>query len=249
MIALVTLLSARAGTIPVSFTSSGVTPDFGQEYLPAWGNSWCAPAAAADGIYWLSEQGNAGLLQGYPSGNNSDASVLITQLGNDMGTTAYGGTSAAGIVSGLDTYLSTYGGGKAYSVSLTYADQVGGGLNLLEAMELDLMAGQDVLALIVWNGSTTGHVVEITGWNSQGITINDPFTQVNQLNWSNENLTATTVGYDAGGIEINYVTGGGTIDGFVDIGETSNPVPEPGTLILVGLGVTFLSNRVRSAKG
>lgn len=243
MITLVTVLSARAE--PVSWTQSGLTPDFGQEYLPAWGGSWCAPTAAADGIYWLSEQGNPGLLQGYSFGDNNGASTIITQLGAFMGTTPSGGTSAAGIVSGLDTYVGLYGGGQAYSVSLTYADQVGGGSNLLEDMELDLMAGQDVLALIVWSGVDAGHVVDMTGWGPGGITVNDPGTDMNQLNWSNENLTATTTGYSADGIGINYVSGSGDIEGFVDI----SPVPEPGTLFLVGLGMMVLSKRVRRAKG
>lgn len=143
--------------------------------------------------------------------------------------------------------MGDYGGGQAYSVSLTYADQVGGGSNLLEDMELELMAGQDVLALITWNSGNTGHVVDMTGWNPQGITVNDPLTLANQLNWSNENLTATTTVYSADGIGINYVTGGGTIEGFVDISPVSS-VPEPGTLFLVGLGMTVLSRRVRKAK-
>jgi hypothetical protein len=241
MITLVTLLSARAD----SYTSPGLTPDFGQEYLPAWGGGWCAPTAAADGIYWLSAQGNPSLLQGYLPGNNIGASTIISELGAYMGTTPSGGTSAAGMVTGLDTYLGLYGGGQAYSVSLTYADQVGGGFNLLEDMENDLMAGQDVLALIAWDYSNTGHAVEMTGWNAGGITINDPATAANQLNWSNENLTATTTGYGADGIGISYVSGTGVIEGFVDI----SPTPEPGTLLLVGLGVTVLSHRVRRAKG
>jgi hypothetical protein len=112
-------------------------------------------------------------------------------------------------------------------------------------MENDLMAGQDVLALIAWDYSNTGHAVEMTGWNAGGITINDPATAANQLNWSNENLTATTTGYGADGIGISYVSGTGVIEGFVDI----SPTPEPGTLLLVGLGVTVLSHRVRRAKG
>jgi hypothetical protein len=244
LITLVTLLTARAE--PITFTSSGLTPDFGQYYLPAWGSGWCAPTAAADGIYWLG-QSNPSLLQGNSTGNNLGASAIITQLGADMGTTPSGGTSAAGIVKGLNTYLGDYGGGQAYSVSLTYADQVGGGSNLLEDMELELMAGQDVLALITWNSGNTGHVVDMTGWNPQGITVNDPLTLANQLNWSNENLTATTTVYSADGIGINYVTGGGTIEGFVDISPVSS-VPEPGTLFLVGLGMTVLSRRVRKAK-
>jgi hypothetical protein len=245
MITLVTLLSAQAQ--PISWTSSGLTPDFGQEYLSQWGSGRDAPAAAADGIYWLSEQGNPGLLQGYSSGNSIGASTIISELGADMGTDPNNGTSAAGMVTGLDTYLSTYGGGKAYSVSLTSAAQAGGGSNLLEDMELDLMAGQVVIPVIVWNGTTTSHVVDMTGWNSQGITINDPATEANQLNWSNENLTATTTGYNADGIGISYVTGTGVIEGFIDIGESS-PVPEPGTIFLVGLGVTVLSRRVRRAR-
>lgn len=243
---LVALLTARAD--PLTWTSPGSTPDFGQEYLSQGGNGWCAPTASADAIYWLSEQGNPSLSQGYAAGNNSGASTIITELGADMGTTSYGGTSAAGIVSGLDTYLSAYGGSQKYSVTLTYADQVGGGLNLLKDMENDLLAGQDVIALIAWNGSDTDYVVEMTGWNTQGITVNDPGTDAYQLNWSNENLTATTVGYDADGIEINYASGAGTIEGFVDIGAAS-PVPEPGTFLLVGLGMTFLTRRVRKAKG
>ena len=245
LISLVTLLSARAE--PLTFTSSGLTPDFGQEFLPAWGTGWCSPTAAADGIYWLS-QSNPGLLQGYGVGNNTGASAIITQLGADMGTDPNNGTSAAGIVSGLKTYLGLYGGGQAYSVSLTYADEIGGGTNLLEDMELDLMAGQDVLPLIIWNDSASGHVVDMTGWNPNGITVNDPATDANQLNWSNENLTATTTGYGADGIGISYASGTGVIEGFVDIGDIS-PVPEPGTFFLVGLGMTFLSRRVRKAKG
>jgi len=246
MITLVALLTARAE--PITYTSSGVTPDFGQEYLSAWGSGWCSPTAAADALYWLSEQGNPVLWQGYSSGNNIDASAIITQLGAFMGTTPNGGTSAAGIVSGLNTYLSSYGGGQAYSISLTYADQVGGGSNLLEEMENDLMAGQVVLALISWNGTTTGHVVDMTGWNTSGITVNDPATNAYQLNWSNENLTATTTGYGADGIGISYASGTGVIEGFVGIDPVSS-VPEPGTFILVGLGMTFLSRRVRRAKG
>lgn len=239
MITLVTLLSARAD----SYTSPGLTPDFGQEYLPAWGNGWCAPTAAGDAIYWLS-QGNPSLLQGYLPGNNIGASTIISELGAFMGTTPYGGTSTAGMITGLDIYLGLYGGGQAYSVTLISADEVGGGFNLLEDMENDLMAGQDVLALIAWNANE-GHAVEMTGWNAEGITINDPYTDANQLNWSNENLTATTTGYGTDGIGISYETGTGVIVGFVDI----SPTPEPGTLLLVGLGVTFLSHRVRRAKG
>jgi len=245
LITLVTVLSARA--LPISYTSSGLTPDFGQEYLSAWGGGWCAPTAAADGIYWLS-QGNPALLQGYSVGNNTGASTIISELGAFMGTTPSGGTSAAGMVSGLETYVGLFGGGHAYSVSLTYADLIGGGSNLLADMELDLMAGQVVLPLIAWNGSNTGHAADMTGWNSAGITINDPFTDVNHLNWSNENLTANTTGYTSDGIGISYVTGSGVIEGFVDIGGAPS-VPEPGTLFLVGLGMTFLSHRVRKTKG
>jgi hypothetical protein len=245
MITLVTVLTARSE--PITFTQPGVTPDFGQYYLPAWGGSWCAPTAAADGIYWLSGQGNPSLLQGYTAGNNTGASTIISELGADMGTTPSGGTSAAGIVSGLNTYLSNYGGGQSYNVSLTYADQVGGGSNLLEDMELDLMGGQDVLALIIWNGSDTGHVVDMTGWNTSGITVNDPASNAYQLNWTNENITANTTGYGADGIGINYETGSGVIEGFVGIGPA--PVPEPGTFFLVGIGVTFLTHRARRAKG
>jgi hypothetical protein len=188
-------------------------------------------------------QSNPSLLQGYLSGDNIGASAIISELGAEMGTTPYGGTSGAGIVSGLETYLGLYGGGQAYSVTLTDADQAGGGYNLLEDMENDLLAGQDVLALISWDGGDTGHAVEMTGWNTSGITINDPATGINQLNWSNENLTATTTVYGADGIGISYETGAGVIDGFVDIG--SAPTPEPGTFILVGLGLTVLSRRVR----
>jgi len=168
-----------------------------------------------------------------------------------MGTTAYGGTSATGIVTGLDTYLSSYGGSQKYSVTLTYADQVGGGLNLLKDIENDLMAGEDILLLISWNGSNTGHVVEMTGWNTNGITADDPATDAYQLNWSNENITLNTTGYGADGIGISYASGTGEIEGFVvidDLGPAS-PVPEPGTFFLVGLGATFLSNRVRRTKG
>jgi hypothetical protein len=245
MITLVAVLTARA--LPFTYTSSGVTPDFGQEFQPAWGGGWCAPTAAADGIYWLG-QSNPSLLQGYPSGNNTDASAIITQLGAFMGTTPDGGTSAAGIVTGLDTYLGLYGGGQAYGVTLTYADQAGGGLNLLEDMENDLLAGQDILALITWNSGNTGHVVDMTGWNPGGITANDPGTGEYQLIWSNENLTATTTGYGANGIGVSYASGTGVIGGFVGI-DPVTPVPEPGTFILVGLGVTFLTHRVRRAKG
>jgi hypothetical protein len=166
-----------------------------------------------------------------------------------MGTTPSGGTSAAGIVSGLESYVGLYGGGQAYGVSLTYTNQVGGGYNLLEDMELDLMNGQDVLPLIAWNDSDTGHVVEMTGWNTSGITANDPATDANQLNWSNENITVTTTGYDADGINISYASGTGDIEGFVDLTGPAPSVPEPGTLFLVGLGLTFLSQRVRRAKG
>jgi hypothetical protein len=245
MITLVTLLTARADTL--TYTSSGVTPDFGQEYLSQWGSGWCSPTAAADGIYWLG-QSNSSLLQGYSSGNNTGASTIISQLGADMGTSPSGGTSAAGIVNGLDTYLSAYGGSQKYSVTLTYANQVGGGLNLLEEMENDLMAGEDILVLITWNAGATGHVVDMTGWNTQGITVNDPATDAYQLDWSNENLTATTTGYGANGIGISYASGTGVIEGFIGINPVSS-VPEPGTFFLVGLGVTFLSNRVRRAKG
>jgi hypothetical protein len=115
-------------------------------------------------------------------------------------------------------------------------------------MEIDLMAGQDVLPLIIWDGSDSGHVVDMTGWNTAGITVNDPVTDANQLNWSNENLTATTTGTNADGIDISYVTGTGVIEGFVDFGADQS-VPEPGTIFLVGLGMTFLSHRVRRAKG
>jgi hypothetical protein len=244
MITLVTLLSARAD----SYTSPGTTPDFGQEYLPGWGNSWCAPTAAADGIYWLSQY-NPSLLQGYLPGDNIGASAIISQLGADMGTTPYGGTSAAGMVSGLHNYLGLYGGGQAYSVSVTYAmDLIGGGSNLLEDMELDLMAGQDVLPLIIWNNSNIGHVVDMTGWNTSGITIKDPDANPSQLFWSDEDLTATITGTGADGIGISY-DGGGVIEGFVDITGPASSAPEPGTFILVGLGVTVLSRRVRRAKG
>src|ERR1035438_10588249 len=101
MIILVTVLSARA--LPISYTSPGLTPDFGQEYLSAWGGGWCSPTAAADGIYWLS-QSNPSLLQGNLPGNNTGASAIISQLGGDMGTPPTGGTSAAGMVKGLGTY-------------------------------------------------------------------------------------------------------------------------------------------------
>jgi hypothetical protein len=99
--------------------------------------------------------------------------------------------------------------------------------------------------LIAWYGSDTGHVVDMTGWNPGGISVNDPGTDMNQLNWSNENITANTTGYGANGIGISYMTGSGIIEGFVDI----SPVPEPGTFFLVGLGMTFLAHRVRRAKG
>jgi len=246
MIPLVTVLSARA--LPISYTSSGTTPDFGQYYLPEWGTGWCAPTASADAIYWLG-QSNPSLLQGNLPGNNTGASTIITELGAYMGTTPSGGTSSTGIVSGLDTYFGLYGGSQAYSVTQIYAVDVGGGLNLLEDMENDLYAGQDVLALIQWNGVDTGHVVEMTGWNTSGITANDPATDANQLNWSNENITVTTTGYDADGININYASGSGYIEGFVDLTGPPPSVPEPGTLFLVGLGMTFLSRRLRSAKG
>jgi len=242
MITLVTLLTARA-----DYTSPGVTPDFGQEYLGAWGGGWCSPTASADGIYWLS-QSNPGLLQGYSSGNNLGASTIITQLGALMGTDPTNGTTANGIVTGLDTYFGLYGGGQVYSVTQTYTYQVGGGVNLLADMENDLMAGQVILPLIIWNDSDIGHVVDMTGWNSNGITVNDPATDANQLNWTNENLTATTTGYGVDGIGISYASGTGDIEGFIDI-EGFNPVPEPGTLFLVGLGMTVLSRRVRRAKG
>ncbi|MGA3162373.1 MAG: PEP-CTERM sorting domain-containing protein [Terracidiphilus sp.] len=245
MITLVTLLTARAD--PFTWTSPGKTPDFGQEYNSAWGDGWCAPTAAGDAIYWLS-QSNSSLLQGYLPGNNTGASTIISELGAYMGTTPSGGTSDTGMVTGLDTYLGLYGGSQAYSVTLTYADQVGGGLNLLADMENDLMAGEDILPLIGWDYSDTGHAVEMTGWNTSGITINDPVTDANQLNWSNENLTATTTGYGADGIGISYVTGTGVIEGFVGIDPVSS-VPEPGTLFLVGLGMTVLSRRVRRVKG
>jgi hypothetical protein len=165
-----------------------------------------------------------------------------------MGTDPTNGTTANGIVTGLDTYFGVYGGGQVYSVTQTYTYQVGGGVNLLADMENDLMAGQVILPLIIWNDSDIGHVVDMTGWNSNGITVNDPATDANQLNWTNENLTATTTGYGVDGIGISYASGTGDIEGFIDI-EGFNPVPEPGTLFLVGLGMTVLSRRVRRAKG
>jgi hypothetical protein len=190
-------------------------------------------------------------LQGNLSGNNNGANTIISELGAYMGSDPNNGTSAAGMVTGLNTYLGLFGGGQAYSVSQTYAYQVGGGLNLLEDMENDLMAGEVILPLIIWDDSDSGHVVDMTGWNINGITVNDPATGANQLNWSNENVTANTTGYPTNptdGIGISYETGTGIIEGFVGIDPVS-PVPEPGTFVLVGLGMTVLSRRMRRVKG
>lgn len=247
LISLVTLLSARA--LPITYTSSGTTPDFGQYYNSAWGTGYCSPTAAADGIYWLS-QNNPSLLQGYSFGNNTGANAIIGDLGADMHTDPTNGTPGSDIGPGLVTYLSTYGGGQTYSVAQIDVG-AGGGTSLLAAMENDLYAGQVVLPLIIWSGTDIGHVVDMTGWNTGGITANDPATDGSQLNWTNENIILNTAGTGAGGIGISYATGTGTIVGFMDIDDLgpTSPVPEPGTIFLVGLGMTFLSRRVRKAKG
>jgi hypothetical protein len=255
MITLVSVLTARA--LPISWSSPGTTPDFGQQYNSAWSSGYCAPTAAADGIYWLGQY-NTNLLQGNPVGNDSGASAIISQLGGFMGTDPTNGTSASGIVKGLNTYLGDYGGSQTYSVSLTYADEIGGGTNLLEDMEIDLMGGQVVLPLIIWNGTDIGHVVDMTGWDTNDITIKDPDAYPYSIYWSDTSLAANISGYPTSpidGIGISYVSDGyneaGTIEGFVGISDnsTESSVPEPGTFILVGLGMTFLSRRVRWAKG
>jgi len=160
-----------------------------------------------------------------------------------MGTDPDLGTSDGGIVAGLQDYLGLYGGGQAYNVSLTYATDVGGGLGLFIDMQTELYSGQDVLPLITWT-SGEGHVVEMTGWYGADITINDPATDPYNLNWSNENLMVDTTSWKANGVAITYATGTGVIDGFVDI----SPVPEPGTLSLVGVGVVVFLRRARNPK-
>jgi hypothetical protein len=163
-------------------TGNKPVPDFSQHYGPNWSN-YCAPAAAANCVYYFGMSGHANLLGGNPIGpdvpagpppgpadtgaNNIIAGVnappaMAASLASLMGTTINNGTTAANMQTGLDNYLEAndpFAGANSWTTSLVLNTDVGvTGQSLWDYMKDELHKCENVLPLITWpNGPPDGN--------------------------------------------------------------------------------------------
>lgn len=244
------LVQASAQLLPSKFLKEGV-PDFSQYVKTEWKNCSCAPTTAANSIWYFAQHGYPLLKQGYGWGSTAGANKVIDDLRADMNTTYPEGTSDPNIRDGWKTYCDRYYPSTAmphFYTRLVYArDLPRGGEDLWEFMKRELYRCEDVLPLITWTTpGGGGHAVTMVGWDGNTIRMNDPATGSHEHHWGGEDLHVGIDAFLPNGIDLaTWDSGTGIIDGVV----VCSPVPEPGTLALLGTGmvVLFICRRRRSA--
>jgi hypothetical protein len=238
---------ASAQLLPSSWDKLGV-PDFSQSAREEWGNSYCAPTAVANSIWYYSTHGYSGLTPGLQWEDDDDATAVIQDLGTRMGTTNPGGTNPGSMRDGWQNYCNHYypqSGWPHFATRLLWVEDFDSSPDFWEYMKEELWRCEDVVPLVYWHGGG-GHAVTMVGWTLHydeygnpihEIVINDPATGGDQHNWNGEYRHVGIESFADEGINLDrWVSGYGRIEGFV----VTSPVPEPCVLGLLGGGLVVL---------
>jgi hypothetical protein len=183
----------------------------------------CAPTAVVNSFVYLDNAYGATLLP--DAGSDQD----VINLGYAMGTTT-SGTTNAGMVTGKYNWIQEYDPRVQMSVQYTPT---------WEFIQSELAAGEDVEACLAWaNGG--GHCLTLTNdqLNNQGngtLSFVDP--------WGGVDLSGTLTNNN-GVLDLSYSGGaaGSGNSGTIDM-VISESIPEPATLMLLGLGGLILRKR------
>jgi hypothetical protein len=259
-----TTCQARAA----SFSIANDTPDFSQA---AWTN-YCAPTASADLVYHF---GNtyasllpAPLTDSFPAPIGSAvpnpdglADGVINTLATAMGTTFGGGTTVAGLVSGLDGYLN----GNSSASWTTNAIFAAGDPAFQSILENSLQNGAGVILLIEWPTGPPGSSYHQPVDPEPGTGMNDPIAHAMALvafdtvagTWGFNDpadngshlwppVTPSSSAAIATGVGVDLTVSGTT--GNVYGAVITQVVPEPGALLLLAGSLTALIalRRIRS---
>jgi len=161
--------------------NGNAVPDFSEHYGPGWRN-YCAPTVAANCVYYFGMSGHPNLLKNNPIGpdpapspppgladagaNSIIAGVnspppIAGSLAQLMGTAVNGGTTAANMRAGLDSYLAAndpFAGANSWNTALVLNTDPGMTAQALwDYMKDELYKCENVLPLIQWpNGPPQG---------------------------------------------------------------------------------------------
>ncbi|HHN78058.1 MAG TPA: hypothetical protein ENK11_05210 [Phycisphaerales bacterium] len=239
---------------------SGV-PDFSQHADGAWRN-YCMPTNGANMAYYFAQTypSLGGPLPPDPLADVQATSVIGMDLAVRMGTTNSGGTTAAGAVAGLDSYLEdtwdlTPGGADWDTFYRDAAAE--GGTAFWQNIQNDISNMSGVILIIGWDpnalptaegydlpdgydGSTglnaaIGHAVTMTGFSTIGgasLSVNDPANNSGAHNWAGENASFG-VNVRASDLELLSPMGGTTA--YVVGAVVTNIVPAPAPVFLFGM--------------
>lgn len=261
------------GAQGASVSLSGV-PDFSQHADAAWRN-YCMPTNGANVAYFFAQTypSLGGPLPPDPLADVQATNVIGMDMAVRMGTTNSGGTTAAGAVAGLDSYLEdswdqTTGGSDWNTFYRDAATE--GGAAFWQNIQNDISNMSGVILIIGWDpnalptaegydlpdgydGSTglnaaIGHAVTMTGFSTIGgasLSVDDPANNSGVHNWAGENA-AYTVNVRASDLELLSPMGGTTA--FVVGAVVTNIIPTPGSVVILGLLGIAGSGR-RGARG
>jgi hypothetical protein len=280
---LMAVLLLPVATAEASVATIANVPDSSQHANAGWSN-YCAPTCGGDVVYYFSNT-YASLRQGNPYGPgalaDSGATAIIGgnapgsppppagSLAQRMGTTLAGGTTAVGLMTGLDGYLednwdATVGGNDWNTIYISPGGPGGmGGATFWQTLQNETDAGSGIVLCIAWQQgvpgapydvpdpysgsdspeSAIGHAVVMVGYNTNGaipiVSINDPANNAGIHNWAGE-YANYNLGVGANSLTIQLGGVQGTIYGAV-----ITNIPSPGALALLGLAGLFGKSRRR----
>ena len=216
----------------------------------------CGPGSVANSLAWLHNVHDIGLPHDHTGGIGGDPpESLVGQLDETMNRPPHDPVSDADFMNGLLEYVAENGlagnlvlkhwGGDFAPDDYEYngadtarsRDESGGGLALIEWILREIEHGEDVELALGRIGGGVGHWVNVIG---AGSTLG-----VDWIAWTHDANQGQDggVNWNDGGFQFSPVVDGRPLmflSGFQMDFAVSESVPEPGSVALVGIGLTIL---------